>query len=210
MSLVHGDGGTRETHPRGHALFRVLSAAAALWTYVTIVLGANVMATNSGLSCPDWPLCTPSSLGPPVFAGAAALEFTHRLAAAALSLLILALLLVALYAEQRRPALLRISILAVGMVVVQAILGGIIIFTRESNVVVVTHLALATALFGLLLLLAFLANLPYLPRGWYARAFGEEELRHYIQVSGVREPAPPPPRPGAPREDVPAPSPGPP
>ena len=38
------------------ALRRTTGVALAL-TFVVIVLGAWTRATNSGLSCPDWPTC---------------------------------------------------------------------------------------------------------------------------------------------------------
>ncbi|MGH2605773.1 MAG: COX15/CtaA family protein, partial [Anaerolineales bacterium] len=42
--------------PRGR--FILLPSAAAVSTYLLIVLGGIVRATGSGLGCPDWPLCS--------------------------------------------------------------------------------------------------------------------------------------------------------
>ena len=37
--------------------FAKLAVAAAIATYVLIVVGGLVRATDSGLGCPDWPFC---------------------------------------------------------------------------------------------------------------------------------------------------------
>ena len=37
--------------------FAKLAVAAAVATYVLIAVGGLVRATDSGLGCPDWPLC---------------------------------------------------------------------------------------------------------------------------------------------------------
>ena len=175
-------------HPRGHLVYRILTVVTAAWTYGTILLGANVMATDSGLDCPSWPTCDGSSITPLSFQGGVVLEFSHRLAAFSLSLLILALFVVAVLYERRRPALIRVSALAFLMVVAQALLGGAIIVTQEQNLIVVAHLGLATLLFGLLAVLAMLVNLPYFPRGWLARFSGSGEELTYLKVPGPREP----------------------
>ncbi|MGH2626630.1 MAG: COX15/CtaA family protein, partial [Anaerolineales bacterium] len=84
--------------PRGR--FVLLASAAAVSTYLLIVLGGIVRATGSGLGCPDWPLCAGGIL-PPVHT-AALIEFSHRLAAALTSPLILFTALSAW--RGRRPA----------------------------------------------------------------------------------------------------------
>lgn len=152
----------------GHDRFRAAAAVAFLLCYVTILLGGNVMASDSGLACPDWPTCHGSYL--PSLQGPTGIEYTHRLAAFFLSVSILLLALLGIAYERGRPALRNLSLLSLGLVVAQALLGGVVV---ESNLVVgvvLLHLALATALFGLLLLLALLANLNQIPPRWAAWA----------------------------------------
>ena len=60
---------------------RRLAFAAAGLTLVLIVAGGLVTNTDSGLACPDWPLCFGSPL--PKMAGGVAIEHTHRLIAGA-------------------------------------------------------------------------------------------------------------------------------
>jgi heme A synthase len=71
-----------------------MAAAAAFLTLVLIVAGGVVTNTDSGLACPDWPTCFGSAM--PRMAGNVAVEHTHRLIAAAVGLLTVALAVSAL------------------------------------------------------------------------------------------------------------------
>ncbi|HYA54639.1 MAG TPA: COX15/CtaA family protein, partial [Thermoplasmata archaeon] len=144
---------------RGHDLFRYGTVIACLLCYTTILLGGNVMASGSGLACPDWPSCFGNGNLLPAFHGSVALEWSHRVSAFFLSLAVLVLFLLAVVYERPRPALLRISFGALSLVVGEALLGGVVVESQLQIPIILLHLALATALFGLLLVLATLANL---------------------------------------------------
>src|SRR5256885_12505528 len=60
---------------------RRLAVFAALLTFVLIVAGGLVTNTDSGLACPDWPLCHGSAV--PKMVGGVAVEHTHPLHATA-------------------------------------------------------------------------------------------------------------------------------
>ena len=159
----------------GHRFFRYATIASVVACYVVILIGGNVMASGSGLSCPSWPSCG-GTFTPPLN-GPAGIEWAHRLSALTLSLIIAVMTLAALLFERnRRPALLRLSGAAAILVVAQALLGGLVVETDLLVVTVLAHLALATALFALLLVLALLANLREIPRPWieFARRASEE------------------------------------
>src|SRR5438132_14434948 len=70
--------------------FTRLAWTAATFTYLLIILGAIVRITGSGLGCGEhWPLCN-GKLLPPLDLPTM-IEYGHRLAAAAVSVLVLAL-----------------------------------------------------------------------------------------------------------------------
>ena len=151
---------------RGHDYFRIAVVLAAVLCYSTILLGGNVMASDSGLACPDWPSCFGNGNFFPAFQGGVALEWSHRVSAFFLSLSILAVAVLAVAFERQRKVLLAMALGALSLVVVEALLGGLVVESGLRTVLVLTHLAIATGLFGLLLILSLLANLRQLPRRW--------------------------------------------
>jgi heme A synthase len=174
---------------RGHDVFRVLAVLACLACYVTILLGGNVMASDSGLACPDWPTCHGTFLPP--LSGPTGIEWAHRLSAATLALLTASLALAGLLFERGRATLARLGGAAFVLVLAQAALGGWVVVSGLTVAIVLLHLAAATVLFGLLLLLALLANLREMPRRWVAwihRATEERPLP--VADDGAGAPAP--------------------
>jgi len=161
---------------RGHDLFRFTAIVACVLCYTTILLGGNVMASDSGLACPDWPSCFGNGNYLPAFQGGVALEWSHRVSAFFLSSAILVLALLGLAYERQRRVLMRISLLALGLVVNEALLGGLVVESQLRVEFVLVHLAVATALFGILLVLVLLSNLRELPRRWldWARRAADE------------------------------------
>jgi heme A synthase len=157
----------------GHDIVRYLAVGALVASYVTILLGGNVMASDSGLACPDWPTCH-GSFTPPL-TGGTGIEWSHRMGALVLSLLIGMLTVAALLYERQRRVVLQLTLLCAGTVVVQAALGAIVVKSELTTTVVLLHLGLATLLFAALLVLAFLANLREVPRRWVAWAWKATE-----------------------------------
>ncbi|MCI4363403.1 MAG: hypothetical protein L3K13_03750 [Thermoplasmata archaeon] len=176
-----------------HRLFGWLAALAFGACYVTVLLGGNVMASGSGLACPSWPTCFGRQVIPPL-TGAAGVESMHRVGALVLSVLVLALTFGAILWERRRPALLKLSLASGVTVVVQAVLGAIVVETGLAGGVVLLHFAVATILFLLLLVLALVANLRFLPRRWttWALEAGKDApIDPYAPAaSGSRSPGP--------------------
>jgi len=151
---------------RGHDLFRYAAVVGCLLCYTTILLGGNVMAADSGLACPDWPSCFGNGNYLPGLQGGVALEWGHRIAAFFLSVSILVLGLLGVVYERSRPVLMRLALGALALVVTEALLGGLVVENALAVSLVLLHLALATALFGVLLVLVLLSNLRELPRRW--------------------------------------------
>jgi heme a synthase len=159
----------------GHDRFRYVAAGAFLLCYVTILLGGNVMASDAGLACPDWPTCHGTLW--PVLSGPTGVEYAHRIAGFFLSVVVLGLAILGWAYEATRPVLRRMAVGALALVVGQALLGGLVVESGLGIGLVLVHLTLATFLFGLLLLLALLANLREIPPHWIAWAHRVAEER---------------------------------
>jgi protoheme IX farnesyltransferase len=131
--------------------FAKLAIAAALATYLLIVVGGLVRATDSGLGCPDWPLCFGAWVPPLEFH--AWIEHSHRLVAAlAVGPLIAAVGLFTVFTPRRRDRPLLFAAVAAGvLVIVQAWLGGQVVIQGLSAELVTAHLAMALAVLALTL-----------------------------------------------------------
>ncbi|MCI4365949.1 MAG: COX15/CtaA family protein, partial [Thermoplasmata archaeon] len=169
-----------------------------------ILLGGNVMASGNGLACPSWPTCYGNGNLLPNFQGGVAVEWSHRVMAFFLGSSVLVLGVLAVAFERGRPALLKMSLGGLGLVVTEALLGGLVVEQSLAVTLVLVHLAIATALFGLLLVLALLANFRELPTRWvaWARRALDERPSPVGETYGEPTPAPPDPTPVgfAPRE----------
>jgi len=161
---------------RGHDLFRAVVLVSAVLCYSTILLGGTVMASDDGLGCPHWPTCFANDNLAPHVAGAAMVEWSHRVSAFFLGLAVLALVVLGVVYERRRPILRNLALASLALVVVEALLGGLVVESGLRVELVLVHLAIATALFGILLVLSLLANLREMPRRWldWARRATEE------------------------------------
>lgn len=135
--------------------FRYLALAAAIMTYLLIVIGGIVRVTGSGLGCPDWPTCFGQWI-PPLRADAI-IEYTHRLVAALTSPLILAAALVAWWRYRRVRLIARPLAIALGLLAVQGALGGLVVILETPPDLVAVHLGLALLILGLLITAAVMA-----------------------------------------------------
>jgi len=177
---------------RGHDLFRSVALVAALLCYSTILLGGTVMASGDGLGCPHWPTCYANDNLAPHVQGAAEVEWSHRVSAFFLGCAVLALTVLGMLYERQRRILLGLSFAALGLVVGEALLGGLVVENRLAVVLVLGHLAIATALFGLLLVIAMLSNLREMPRRWVEWARRAAEESPAPATAGATAPAPSP------------------
>jgi len=139
---------------------RVAAAAAVALTVVLVVLGAAVRATDSGLSCPDWPTCyghlVPLPGNIPPDAGYAyyqvMLEWVHRLIAGViLGPLVLVTGLLAIRAGRGQVELGWLGTAAIALLLVQAMLGGVTVLDANSPWSVAAHLVNAMLLLTVLL-----------------------------------------------------------
>ena len=129
--------------------FQKLAALTVATTLLLVTIGVIVRATDSGLGCPDWPLCNGQIV--PAFGDLKAwLEWIHRDIAAILGILILGLPILAWRDHRDRRSLFWLGIVAVLLVGFQAWLGEETVRLGNSGESVTAHLASAMALLGLL------------------------------------------------------------
>jgi heme A synthase len=135
------------------SLFRKLCLATLLLTFTLIILGGVVHNTGSSLACPDWPLCFGSVM--PAMEGGVAIEHSHRLLASLVGLLTIGLVLISAKLRRENPRLFSLSLLALLLVVLQGLLGGLTVLLKLSPLVSTAHLALSQLFFGTLALLLY-------------------------------------------------------
>ena len=137
--------------------FTQLAWAAAAATYLLIILGATVRITGSGLGCGEhWPLCN-GSLLPPLDLPTI-IEYGHRLAALAVTVLVVALAALA-WRERReaapppdRPSV--APYVALALLALQIALGAITVKLSLPPWTVILHLGTAMLLLAALIVAA--------------------------------------------------------
>lgn len=135
------------------------AAATSAATLALIFVGGLVTSTGSGLAVPDWPLSY-GMLMPPMVGGVF-YEHGHRMAAALVGLLTLALAVWTARAEPR-PGVRRLAWAALAAVVLQGVLGGITVIFLLPTAVSVLHACLAQAFFCAVIAVAFVTSREWL------------------------------------------------
>ncbi len=160
--------------------FRRLAAAMALGSWLLIVMAAIVRVTQSGLSCPDWPLCDGGIVLPSQ--ANAWIEQAFRLLAAILAVGGIALLALAIkHRRQLHRWTLPLLVPAAVLYAIQVSFGALAVAWSIPSFLAWLHTALAMAVFALLLAVAALAHPAWRAGGAaISLALGErEELRGF-------------------------------
>ncbi|HUL54694.1 MAG TPA: COX15/CtaA family protein [Opitutaceae bacterium] len=126
--ILHAD--RRSAYQPALAWFAAVGAA---WVFVLVMLGAFTTSIGAGMAFPDWPLSN-GSLNPAGWLQNVALfaEHSHRLSAAIMSTITIALAAWLWRCEQRRW-LRRLGGFAVALVLFQAVVGGLrVLLDREQ------------------------------------------------------------------------------
>ena len=141
---------------------RLLLTITIVATLVLIVVGGVVRITDSGLGCgpagsgvEGWPLCGGRAL--PLIEQKVVIEFTHRLLASVVTVLVL----LCVWQSRKLPGnrfLRRGTIAAALLVLAQAALGGLTVENNLHEYLVAAHLGLAMIFGGLLLTLLWAAR----------------------------------------------------
>jgi cytochrome c oxidase assembly protein subunit 15 len=137
---------------------RYTSAAAAVFAFALVVWGGIVRINNAGMTCPDWPRCRGAWF--PSLNDSVIYEWTHRLGAPVLTLLIIATFVAAWRARRDVPIAWRASWFSMGLLVAQVVVGGLTIKYINNPPSVAAHLGLGILTFGSLLLVWFVSTRP--------------------------------------------------
>jgi cytochrome c oxidase assembly protein subunit 15 len=142
-------------------LINKLAKFTVAWTVLLFVAGALVTSNDAALSVPDWP----KSFGtwfPTLrqLAGGAFFEHSHRVIAGVLGVLILALAIL-IWVKDSRRWLRWFGVIAVGSVVVQAVLGGEVVRQLLHYWLPVMH-----ACFGQIIFAAVLSIAVFTSKWW--------------------------------------------
>ncbi len=136
--------------------FRRLALVALVATFLLIVLGGVVRVSGSGLGCGPagsgfhgWPLCEGDLL--PGLDLNSVIEYAHRVVAAVVGLLMVALAVWAWRGRSRNRGISVASAAAVVLVAAQGLLGAATVEEGLEATLVAAHLGLAMILLGLLL-----------------------------------------------------------
>jgi cytochrome c oxidase assembly protein subunit 15 len=140
-------------------------------TFVLIFVGGLVTSTGSAMAVPDWPLAFGKFIPP--LTGGIRFEWGHRVVAGAVSVLTLLLAVWNWFREPRRWV--RITgFAALGLIVLQAVLGGLTVLMLLPLPLAVAHAATAQAFFCLMIGLVLFSS----------RGFGNPG---YTEVSQARK-----------------------
>ena len=128
--------------------FTLLAAFGAAVTFVLLLFGSHVTATDSALVFPDWPLMGGTLLPPMTDATAA--NVLHRWVAGIVGLIVAAVAVVAWRTQRDHPMLVRLALGAAILYAVQVVIGGAQVLTRLAEWTQTLHLALGATIWAML------------------------------------------------------------
>ncbi|MGI9116847.1 MAG: COX15/CtaA family protein [Gaiellales bacterium] len=130
------------TRITGPGAFRPLAVITLIALYVNIVSGALVRVTNSGLGCPDWPLC--NGRPTPAFQFHTLIEFSNRVLAFIVIVIAVLFAVTAFRSIRRSSRWLWRGALWIGILTfAQGPLGGITVLVGLHPIAVMSHFLLA-------------------------------------------------------------------
>lgn len=126
-----------ETPWKPGRLLRVIAWISFILNVTIIGTGGAVRLTGSGLGCTDWPLCTPGSLIPtPEQTYHALIEFGNRTISGPLLIAALLVLVLSWLVRKQRKDLVVLSAIVLFGVLLQAFVGGVIVWLHlDANLV---------------------------------------------------------------------------
>lgn len=124
-----------------------------LFVFVQAVLGAYVRHTQSGLACPDFPLCL-GYVVPPVLQGSILLHFSHRVMGYLLFAVFLGIFIYNRFGHRLKSIRNYLDLIFYA-VLMQIVLGAMVVLSQLAFYVAAIHLILALLIFSLALVAWF-------------------------------------------------------
>ncbi len=137
-------------------IVRRIAWVTVAFTYFLIALGGTVRVSNSGLSCPDWPLCFGRPYAPPEIH--ALLEEAHRYTASIVSVLVIALAISALIWARKERQVLIPALIAPFFLAIQIVLGGLTVLWKLPPTIITAHLGTALVIFAMVITVAVMSG----------------------------------------------------
>ena len=137
--------------------FRTLTVITLVATVLLIAMGSTVRNTDSGMGCPDWPLCYGKLLPPLEFT--AIVEWVHRFMASIISTLVGIQAFGAFRQRRQDPTLWKLAIASIVAVAGQALLGGLTVYLQNAPWSVGVHLVAALTFLAIVTMMAACAFL---------------------------------------------------
>jgi len=144
------------------AVFRRLAVVSLVMVVLIVITGAAVRLTGSGLGCADWPDCFRGHLTPPLEFHSL-VEFGNRMVTVLLTVVVGVTFLAAL---RRRPWRRDLVWLSAGLIVgvlIEAVMGGIVVYTKLNPYLVMVHFLAAMPLVVDAVVLLHRSGRDYLP-----------------------------------------------
>src|SRR6266702_2485650 len=160
--------------------FQKLSLATTAMTLFLIGSGGTVRASGSGLACPDWPRCHGRWF--PALHFHQIVEYSHRASVSVVSVLVV---VVAIYAWVKYRSVSSVfwpALSAVGLIVVQAYLGKLVVNSGLNSHLVIAHLVTSFLFFAMVLTTTINA---FSPRGGQLDGLTREALGVSVLTMGV-------------------------
>ena len=115
-----------------------LYVVALVFVALIVVTGGAVRLTDSGLGCSNWPECTAGHLTPALHFHSW-VEFGNRLVTVAITVLVAVAFVASILRSPRRRDLVWLTGGLVAGILVQAVIGGIVVYTKLNPYLVMLH-----------------------------------------------------------------------
>jgi len=147
----------RSDRLEGRTRLRWLAAGAAASVFVLMLSGAYTATSGAGYACPEWPLCQGHYV--PTGWTVIDVQLLHRWLALIAAVAVAALTVEALRHRTRSPFTARIAVATAGIMLAQIFVGAANIWFKLAPAVSAVHLAVATVIWGLLIMIAAIEHL---------------------------------------------------